>query len=79
MAQLFPKPLDKYPILDLEDTDLELPEHVVNNTMRYTHFKTIAKGGKGEPAMATEAPGRTGLRLMLISAHPAKTSPGCGL
>ena len=33
MAQLFPKPLDKYPILDLEDTDLELPEHVVNNTM----------------------------------------------
>ena len=46
MAQLFPKPLDKYPILDLEDTDLELPEHVVNNTMRYTHFKTIAKGGK---------------------------------
>ena len=46
MARLFPKPLDNYPVLDLEDTDLELPEHVVNKTMRYTHFKTIAKGGK---------------------------------
>ncbi len=46
MARLFPKPLDNYPVLDLEDTDLELPKHVVNTTMRYTHFKTIAKGGK---------------------------------
>jgi eukaryotic-like serine/threonine-protein kinase len=46
MARLFPKPRDKYPVIYLSDTDLDLPEHVVNNTMRYTQFKTVAKGGK---------------------------------
>jgi serine/threonine protein kinase len=46
MAEFFPKPKDKYPVVYLEDTDLDLPEHVINNTMRYTQFKTIAKGGK---------------------------------
>jgi serine/threonine-protein kinase len=46
MARLFPKPKDSYQVVYRGDTDLDLPEHVVNNTMRYTEFKTIAKGGK---------------------------------
>ena len=46
MAELFPKPRDKYQIVTLQDTDVPLPDHVVNTTMRYTQFKTIAKGGK---------------------------------
>ena len=46
MARLFPKPQDKYPVLYVKDTDIDLPEHVVETTMRYTQFKTIAKGGK---------------------------------
>jgi len=46
MERPFPRPADKYPVVNIEDTDLGLPDHVVNNTMRYTHFKTIAKGGK---------------------------------
>ena len=33
-------------VLRIEDTDLELPSHVQNTGMRYTQFKTIAKGGK---------------------------------
>jgi len=46
MARLFPHPQDKYPVVHLEDTDLDLPEHVRNADLRYTRFKTIAKGGK---------------------------------
>ncbi len=46
MDHPFPKPKDKYPVVYIADTDLDLPDHVVNNTMRYTEFKTIAKGGK---------------------------------
>ena len=46
MAHLFPQPQDKYPVVHIEDTDLDLPEHVRNADLRYTHFKTIARGGK---------------------------------
>ncbi len=46
MSRLFPHPQDKYPVVHIEDTDLDLPEHVRNAGMRYTQFKTIAKGGK---------------------------------
>ncbi len=46
MARLFPHPQDKYPVVHLEDTDLDLPSHVRNADMRYTQFKTVAKGGK---------------------------------
>jgi serine/threonine protein kinase len=46
MARLFPHPQDKYPVVHLEDTDLDLPEHVRNADLRYTHFKTVARGGK---------------------------------
>ena len=48
MAQepLFPHPQDKYPVVYLEDTDVELPEHVVNTGLRYTHFQHVATGGK---------------------------------
>ena len=46
MDQLFPHPQDKYPVVHIEDTDLDLPSHVQNTGMRYTQFKTIAKGGK---------------------------------
>jgi len=46
MSQLFPHPQDKYPVVYLKDTDLTLPDHVINTDMRYTQFKTIARGGK---------------------------------
>ena len=46
MAELFPHPQDQYPVVHIEDTDLDLPGHVRNTDMRYTQFKTIAKGGK---------------------------------
>ncbi len=46
MSRLFPHPQDKYPVVYLKDTDLELPDHVKNSGLRYTHFKTIARGGK---------------------------------
>ncbi len=46
MSRLFPHPQDKYPVVHLEDTDLDLPSHVRGDGLRYTHFKTIAKGGK---------------------------------
>jgi serine/threonine protein kinase len=46
MSRLFPHPQDKYPVVYLKDTDLDLPDHVRNADMRYTHFKTVAKGGK---------------------------------
>jgi len=46
MSELFPHPQDKYAVVHLEDTDHELPEHVMNRGMRYTQFKTVAKGGK---------------------------------
>ena len=46
MARPFPKPADKYPVVYLKDTDHPLPEHVINTGMRYTQFKTVAKGGK---------------------------------
>jgi serine/threonine-protein kinase len=46
MAHPFPHPQDKYPVVHIEDTDLDLPEHVRNTDMRYTEFKTIARGGK---------------------------------
>jgi len=46
MSRLFPHPEEKYPVVHLNDTDLDLPDHVINTDMRYTHFKTIAKGGK---------------------------------
>lgn len=47
MLQQFPKTQDKYPIVYLDDTDKDLPSHVSNpNNMRYTHFKTVARGGK---------------------------------
>jgi serine/threonine-protein kinase len=42
----FPIPQDSYPVLYLKDTDLELPLSAVSKGIRYTHFKTIAKGGK---------------------------------
>lgn len=37
---------DQYPSVHIEDTDVELPEHVVNKSLRYSGYKTIAKGGK---------------------------------
>jgi serine/threonine-protein kinase len=46
MARLFPHPQDKYPVVHIEDTDLDLPSHVRNADLRYTQFKTVAKGGK---------------------------------
>ncbi|HIG72490.1 MAG: serine/threonine-protein kinase [Myxococcales bacterium] len=46
MSRLFPHPQDRYPVVYLKDTDLELPEHVRNSGMRYTQFKTVARGGK---------------------------------
>jgi serine/threonine-protein kinase len=46
MSRLFPHPQDKYPVVYLKDTDLALPDHVINTDMRYTQFKTIARGGK---------------------------------
>ncbi len=46
MSRLFPHPQDSYPVLHIEDTDVDLPKHVVNTGLRYTQFKTIAKGGK---------------------------------
>lgn len=46
MDQPFPHPQDKYPVVYIKDTDLDLPEHVITTDMRYTQFKTIAKGGK---------------------------------
>ena len=46
MSRLFPHPESPYPDVSLEDTDLELPDHVRNSGLRYTHFKTVAKGGK---------------------------------
>ena len=46
MSRLFPHPKDNYPAVYLKDTDLDLPEHVMNSGLRYTHFKTIARGGK---------------------------------
>ena len=46
MSKLFPHPQDKYAVVYLKDTDLDLPDHVVNSDMRYTQFKTVAKGGK---------------------------------
>jgi serine/threonine-protein kinase len=42
----FPElPSDEYASIYLEDTDRALPEKLNQNT-RYTHFKTIARGGK---------------------------------
>lgn len=46
MSRLFPHPQDKYPVVHVEDTDLNLPRHVSGDGLRYTHFKTIARGGK---------------------------------
>ena len=46
MARLFPHPQDNYPVVHIEATDLDLPHHVRNADLRYTHFKTIARGGK---------------------------------
>ncbi len=48
MAQepFFPHPQDKYPVVYLEETDLELPDHVVNKGLRYTNFQLVATGGK---------------------------------
>lgn len=46
MSDLFPHPQDKYQVVYLEDTDHDLPDHVMNRGMRYTEFKTVAKGGK---------------------------------
>ena len=43
---LFPEPEDDYPVIHLEDTDRDLPEHVANTGLRYTRFKTLATGGK---------------------------------
>ena len=43
---LFPDPEDDYPVIHLEDTDRELPEHVANTGLRYTRFKMVATGGK---------------------------------
>lgn len=46
MERPFPKPEDKYPVLYLKDTDIALPENVVNNKIRYGYFTTVARGGK---------------------------------
>lgn len=47
MLPQYPKIQDKYPVVYLSDTDKDLPSHVANtNNFRYTHFKTIARGGK---------------------------------
>lgn len=47
MLPQFPKTADKYPSVYLDDTDKDLPSHVSNtNNFRYTHFKTLARGGK---------------------------------
>ena len=46
MATQFPKPDDKYPVVSLQDTDVDLPKSAINNKMRYAFFKTIAEGGK---------------------------------
>lgn len=47
MLPQFPKVQSKYPVIDLKETDIDLPANVVNkNNMRYASFKTLAKGGK---------------------------------
>ena len=46
MATQFPKPEDRYPVVSLQDTDIDLPKSAINNKMRYAFFKTIAEGGK---------------------------------
>lgn len=46
MAPIFPEPPDRYPVVYLKDTDVELPPHVRTANMRYTNFKTVARGGK---------------------------------
>lgn len=46
MAPIFPEPRDRYPVIYLKDTDVELPPHVRTANMRYTNFKTVARGGK---------------------------------
>ncbi len=46
MAESASQPRDNYPSVHIEDTDAELPEHVVNTSLRYTGYRTVAKGGK---------------------------------
>ncbi len=46
MAREFPEPSDTYPVVHIEDTDVALPDHVVDKTLRYTGHKVIARGGK---------------------------------
>ncbi len=46
MPREFPESQDDYPDVHLEDTDVPLPDHVQNKSLRYTGFKTVAKGGK---------------------------------
>lgn len=43
---LFPEPDDQYPVIHLEETDLALPDDVVNRGLRYTRFSQVAQGGK---------------------------------
>lgn len=47
MPPKYPNPVDGYPVIQLKDTDGELPSAVkTTNNTRYAYFKTIAKGGK---------------------------------
>ena len=46
MKRVFPEPQDTYPVVHLEDTDVALPDHVVDKTLRYTGHRVIARGGK---------------------------------
>ncbi len=45
MSREFPEPGDDPAVL-LEETDMPLPDSVVNKSLRYTGFKKIATGGK---------------------------------
>lgn len=46
MITEFPRPDDRYPVISLKDTDINLPLSAKNNRMRYAYFKKIAEGGK---------------------------------
>ena len=47
MLPQFPKLKKQASMIDLKETDVDLPSHVANkNNMRYASFKTLARGGK---------------------------------
>ena len=47
MLPQFPKLKSQVSMIDLKETDIDLPSHVANkNNTRYASFKTLARGGK---------------------------------